>query len=139
MNMLNGWQRLWVSVTIIYLGVVLVGAYIKQPTNDDVQQTEILAFISTGTLRLMAATGQDVEWREAVKDGISISIPPQLDATLAKAYTAEYLDAHRMALRDKRVGFLAVAFAYWTLPSLLLLVIGFLTAWVRRGFSARAP
>ena len=138
MKTLNGWQRLWVSVTAVYLVVALVGAYIKQPTSADVQITEVIPFLSTSTLELLQAAANGEEWIETVEDGVTIAKPAQLDPSLAKAYSAEFLTAHRAALRHKRLEFLAMASAGWALPSLLLLAIGYLVAWVRLGFALRA-
>lgn len=138
MKNFNGWQRLWVSVTLIYLLIVLVGAYLRQPESVDVQTADVLPFISTGTLKLMQAMDRDEAWRDVIEDGVTVPIPPHFDASLAKAYTAEYLAGHATALRNMRLDFSALAIACWSLPSLLLLAIGFLIAWVRRGFAARA-
>jgi hypothetical protein len=98
---LNGWQRLWVSATIIYLGIILVGAYMKQPTNDDIQIAEVLPFISTSTLKLMQATGKDVAWRETVEDGITISIHAQLDVQIMKPGYEEDPEVAKVVPRDQ--------------------------------------
>ncbi|MCV2367022.1 hypothetical protein [Roseateles oligotrophus] len=134
MNTLNGWTRLWGSMVFIYLMVVLGAAYMMQPTKNDVSLEEVLPYISDGILEKLAQPDGSV-WRPMLVDGIKISIPAMSDLAFEKSYTAEYLAGNEAVLSNKRLAFVALASAYWVLPSILLLAVGHLAAWVRRGFA----
>lgn len=139
MSRLNGWHRLWILASTLYLLVVLAGAYVSFPGDSDVSRTEVLPYVSTRSLMLMRNEEQEQQWPEVVVDGVRFAVPSQLDETAAREFRDDYLQARRSALRSKRASHSILALAWWAVPSLLLLALGFGIAWVRRDFWREAP
>lgn len=139
MRRLNSWHRLWILASTLYLLVVLAGAYASFPGDSDVSRSEVLPYVSTRSLMLMRNDEEEHKWPEVVVDGVRFAVPSQLDQAAAREFRKDYLQARRSALRNKRTSHSMLALAWWAVPSLLLLALGFGIAWVRRAFWRKAP
>ena len=104
---LNGWQRLWVVVAVLWTCSVLPSAYfVGWPGPQTVNEA-------------LAAGGVVIE---------SPQPPPPPPS-------AEALDEARQAFRSRRVRFAGIVLMIWTIPPALLYAFGLSVGWVRRGFT----
>ena len=147
---LGGWYRLWLLVAALYaLAVVIVG-FQKMPTEANLYRawdSEIVAWVVKSTNGRMPAEEVRQKFHLSDKDSV-LRITERAEQNLASPDRDTQLDdllkglqrigreynVGREHLRQKQAQFVAIAFAYWASPVLLLLVIGYSVNWVRRGF-----
>lgn len=143
---LNGWQRLWAVVAVVWTLVVLSFTVIVRPTTATVSKDKVFA-------RMSAVNGRTlVDFPDPTVDAVGF-IPDkgatvdigghvvQFAAGVTKAdmeRTAEdYYANLQRALTEERTQFAAVAAAYSLLPPIALYMLGWAIAWIRRGFSEK--
>ena len=162
---LNGWQRLWVVASAVWVIPVLVVVCVGWPTAIRVLDADVYGRMNpVNFTRLAAARGyisMDPQW------GIPVPVNPDSGAPVALVrfipaaveveghtlsfvpiYTAQpeskydpaivvedYTASLHRALRVRRVVFAGVAVGAWAGPVAFLYVLGWAVAWIRRGFS----
>src|SRR6266704_6673789 len=134
MMRLSGWVRLWMLLSVIYLGVVTAISTMMLPSENSVTSADVLRYLSTPTLLKMKVAAKSDEWTEEKRGHRSIPVPIRLSQTERSAFLAEYETAFASALRDKRQAHALIALLWWVAPCTILALLGYGIAWVRRGF-----
>lgn len=141
---LNGWQRLWVLATILYLGPVCVVAIDSFPKARDYTRTRVDDSIeAVGRYMETTTTGYTFEGAYAVRqkyygdlsddeiiDRISTKFKGKVDLSRIELEYLRKLDG----LRGEQAKILGYALMWWLIPSLSLYLLGLAVAWVIRGF-----
>lgn len=129
-NLLNGWIRLWIVLTTMWISSV---AYLAHPGIAEISERAKYEIKrdGIGTFLAVFSRGQP---EEDVKRQIAEELIPFFEANAAqyngKTYDKPYHD-FAAANRSKRISHaLSLAVA----PPLVLLALGWAFAWVRRGF-----
>jgi hypothetical protein len=138
---LNGWQRLWALIGVLY-GVLVVGVcYFNFPRFESVtHQGGFYNQFSIEQRSLLAGNGEFV--KEQTETGQQVEFPNGHVMTFKPGVTEEqigtvaraYAQAVQTVLSSHRVNFTLHAVLAWLVPSLGLYAIGWGIAWVRRGF-----
>jgi hypothetical protein len=150
---LNGWQRLWILVSVLYLIFVGFFTYVFWPTVEttwhrkefiermpaDVRQHVSAAFSSQYEAdreeREVKAKYPKVEWdgRPQILPNGAVLIVKGDDFQRFNAMMvySEIISAEVKAQRRVTVGYAALA---WLVPCLLLYAFGWVIGWVYRGF-----
>ena len=145
---LNGWQRLWLILSVIYVSVATVIAVLAFPTSDrDLAQERL-----TGVVSLLAAyfdsTPQLREERNRRLDRAAFGgalNAADVDALEAEAarLTAEYRSRvnffsvesrYRSGIQQHQLRFVVHALLALALPIIAAYVLGWSVGWVIRGF-----
>jgi hypothetical protein len=153
---LNGWQRLWVLMSVIYFFIVLAIGYSYFPTADNKfladYEGEIQMNLSEQTLVILSqshmermtniigkqGTLMDREFENFIwlPTGGEIYMPPTKFTQKDKDnLLKDYRTAISNVLNKKRLIFLLYMLAFWAVPCLSLYALGFSFIWVYRGFN----
>ena len=157
---LNGWQRLWVILSVLYLLLVVGVTIAFWPTPETTYHRD--EFIARMPAELRArvegayesrwewkeAGGKGIVWVYAPPDPHATSPPPGfvsfpngavLDIRVAKEHDARaaaaYWDVVESATRADRWTRAWQVTLAWLIPILTLYAFGWAVAWVRRGFA----
>jgi hypothetical protein len=160
MTRLNGWQRLWIVLSAIYLLLIAGLTIVFWPTPETTGHREEFLTRMPADLRgkVDAAYSSTFQWEEAMKratppgttpgfipDPQPVTLPngavlqirvtkkgdTEPDFRVADAYWAVVQSATRAA-RWQTAWAMALV---WLVPCLTLYALGWAVAWVRRGFS----
>lgn len=136
---LNGWQRLFVVVGVVWLVAVAVVFCRKWPTAREISTASVCAAMDSNDAGRLCDCGAKCsihwDWPNGetwgrylfFKDGI---LPADKDRSLhAFGVTLERILTH------KRVAVAARALGFWLLPLTTLYAAGWASGWVRRGFA----
>ena len=135
---MNGWQRLWVLSSVIYLALVALVTLVTLPGKSSVDGVKVLRHLSDHSLEVLAAA-KNAQIRHE-EDGGSVYYEAEgLNPSEAAALKADSASAAAGALREMRLHSLGLAVAAWIVPCIVIYAFGFGVAWVRRGFKRRAP
>lgn len=160
MTRLNGWQRLWILLSVLYLVGLLVIAFTVSiwPTPETTRHRDEFLTRMPADMRgqIEAAYSSTSEWEAALKK--RPGVPPGLipdpqpvkidngailqirvakkgdtepDFRVAEAYWAVVKSESRAAWREM----VLVMVLVWLIPCAMLYALGWSVAWVRRGFS----
>ena len=138
MGKLNGWQRLWIVVAVIYLVVVCVTTFSLMPNESEIKRSwasDIIDFVKThdkssqhlSTWEILNAYS-DLRYEEIIK-------------RMKKKYsTFEYMEIDKK-YEDKlanlgweRTKVASIGFLFWLVPVILAYVLGLAVGWIYRGF-----
>ncbi|MFX1678035.1 hypothetical protein PV762_02280 [Mitsuaria sp. CC2] len=142
---LNGWQRLWVVLSAVWLAFTLVGFSKEVPgdqsarRNAEAQATsELRAPDQKRALDCILERGPLPNYDEHVACEIkSRDLTPAEQRSLQQRI-AELLPEAKSALRGTQVQMLAAFLGLWLVGILLLYGLGWIAAWVVRGFKQKA-
>ena len=157
---LNGWQRLFVVVAALYALIVIAVAIATAPKRSEVTRSwawETLELLEADVKRttkqeITAAqfraskdlAGKDDEQvaRKLAEDARSIDVTDTAKQDLARYKTevgvlADRFEAKLKELPSEQLKHAGLALAAWLIPSTSVLVLGYATAWVIRGFRRR--
>lgn len=156
---LNGWQRLWILATAIWLLSVLMFSYTLWPTISDIPKAAVFARLKPwDCYRLIGCyqpSGVTLDMSKAVPIPAPVTITPDVPGSIVDVdgHTLQFVeglspkdvnqtaDAYRAVLRHilelRRASFGGEAFALWIVPALALYMLGWAIAWVWRGFGTR--
>ena len=134
---MNGWHRLWVFSSALYLGLVAFVGWSTFPNPKSIEGHEILRNLSDHSLELLAAA-KDKQVNKKEEEGVIYYVIDGLGAAEAKSLKEDSIAATDSALHSRRLQFLLSAFAAWVLPCLVAYVLGWGIAWIRRGFRNNA-
>src|SRR6266568_2609548 len=81
MMRLSGWVRLWMLLSVIYLGVVTAISTMMLPSENSVTSADVLRYLSTPTLLKMKVAAKSDEWTEEKRGHRSIPVPIRLSQT----------------------------------------------------------
>jgi hypothetical protein len=137
---LNGWQRLWVAVTVFWTVAVPSVGYATWPSPSaclDAQEAGVVAIRCVDIRNIVALASErglpESEIRRLIAryDEQRNLKEPTFEA-LARA--GEMLDSERQALRDDRVEHVQTTLMSWAIPPVVLYAFGWSAGWIRRGF-----
>jgi len=138
---LNGWQRLWILLSALYLALVVVAAIAKMPRSSDYINTRVHASIdAVGKYMEVSTPGYTYEGSYAVRqkhyaDLSDEQILDRLHTKFAGKVDLEPIDReYKQKMQAEQATFLGYAVASWLGPITLLYAIGAAIAWVIRGF-----
>ncbi|MGI0015462.1 MAG: hypothetical protein ACREBU_18755 [Nitrososphaera sp.] len=133
---LNGWQRLWVSASILYLIVVIAFAISEFPKpSNTYHQSEFYDQLSKESIKAITDTldAKDIT-RIRMPNGREIPFPAGTSEAVMSKVANEYNKILEREAAEKRYSFIAYASLWWLIPCLLLYVLGWSVGWVFRGF-----
>jgi len=150
---LNGWQRLWVVISTLYLVLVAGLVYPGWPTFERTAHRDVFVARMPDEARKHVVASYVSEWsaRED-RNGVHHVMPngavlvlrsPSFrgvwDEDVQKVVNA-YFDVVREATRAARWSFAGYALLTWLIPSAVIYGLGWSVGWVLRGFrdSAKA-
>lgn len=132
---MNGWQRLWILVTLL-LGVYLVGVFIyKYPSTVSIE--------ASYTKAISAIAESERTWSEFKDATPPVLIKGKLnfdDVPLEKGYDQQRQEAREKynskltELSSKRWVMASEMLVFWLLASLSLYGLGWMIVWVYQGF-----
>ncbi len=147
---IGGWGRLWAVITALYGVVVAIVAYDGRPTFEQLQYNWVRDATDTIADAISRAENAAVsgllvreEWfasktvTEAIATLEEIATSPTENQKLFSSEVAKVNEKHRQitskfgAAQGMHV---LLALAWWLGPSLVLLALGWLAGWIRRGF-----
>jgi hypothetical protein len=146
---LNGWQRLWVVVAVLWMLPVLVYVFALWPRAGAITKAQVYDRMTQEDGRrlddywpVIAAEygGTSSESRLHVVepsvnvDGYSLEFSEGTTPEDMKRTTEGFHDGLRQALLRTRLSFTGLALTVWVVPVMMLYALGWGIAWVRRGF-----
>ena len=147
LNRLNGWQRLWVVVTL-FLGVSIAIKAAQErefPTADEVRQSwKTIAdrqvpsmTVSPELLGKCSAKGEGTEnpYEGMLRCVEEHRVPPsEEDKEKHRKLLALADEEIRDSLLTRQIQFIAIPLGAWVITSALLYLAGLVVAWIVRGF-----
>ena len=143
---LNGWRRLWIMLSGLWLIAVMVLAYTRWPTEppssfweaaDVVREIrpDVLWALKPRSPQNASKPGKiEIDWDELRKEQEWNAAHPEVGIVSSYEYDrANALIAS--AVRQRQRLFVSKAIAAWVLPVAMLYMLGWAIAWVRRGFA----
>ena len=124
MAALNGWQRLWVVLTVFWTVAVLSVSYAAgwpSPSASLREQESLRAQEEAGEAARLA--GDD-----PYSPGELVSTDPNYGRG------GPWIASQRQALRDRRVEHVQITLMSWAIPLAVLYAVGWSAGWIRRGF-----
>ena len=159
---MNGWQRLWLVLCVLYVVPVATVLYLGWPTPAqthhredfvtrmpaDVQKDVIASYTSEFTMkqalkRLPQERSKKVTVAEldllyaetiAFPNGAILLVQGQAARTSEGRFAKAYWDVVEAEVRAERRTMAWQMALVWLIPCLMLYALGWATAWVRRGF-----
>jgi len=142
---LNGWQRLWVLVSGLYLVSVIAFVALEFPKPENVSHTPaLLKQLSSQSRSLLVPEDKD-GWQNAEDWGTDVEMPngsrlsfkkgvPENDMSVA---AKEYWAAVTMIANERRLSLVGYAALWWFIPCFAVYIIGWTVGWVYRGFRSK--
>jgi len=141
---LNGWQRLWVVVSLLYLIAVVIFTIALMPKRSDRQQVWV-----SQTINAVRVVDKSVDYpyevRNAFKDLSDDELVRRLQAKYSKApYNLEFRsidERHEKSLQDlskDQAKSMGLGLLAWIVPSVVLYMLGWSIGWIYRGFQSRS-
>lgn len=143
---LNGWQRLWVLLCALWLIAVSVGGFLTFPSLAKLSHEKVFEdrLKPESRARLAVPDSNGVIWDDEV--GAAIEEPNGHILRVKKGLKEEEIvavaeDYKRILERQVKKNGIAhglMMLAYWTVPSMLIYLLGWTVGWVYRGFKKTA-
>lgn len=141
---LNGWQRLWIVITILYLIPVVIGTMSYLPKREEILSSRTYAAIDA-VAEYRKVNESDFRWDGAysVRTTFYANLDDdQVFARLSEKWGSKVNLAVIEAEHQKRLDALPVAKAKivglgllcWLIPAILVYVLGLSVAWIIQGF-----
>jgi hypothetical protein len=134
---LNGWQRLWVLVCILYSVLVVLFAWADYGDETRVRTSDVqLSQSSTKAIAIGLAMERNKQRVAKIEfpDGTILSLDPKTPDDEQEQVAAEYWDAVESVKPSKRLRFTGLVAAFWIIPCITLYILGWAIGWVYRGF-----
>lgn len=146
---LNGWQRLWVSVSVLYL-IVLAGAVAKGwPRPEATPHRDEFIDRMPASRRAILSVYAGEFWanehdaprgrRITVPNGAVLVFPTQIPKDEWMAATQEYWNVVKAQAGEDRLSYIRNGFLAWAIPCAALYALGWAAGWVYRGFRPKPP
>lgn len=142
LDKLNGWQRLWILVSAIYLVIVMITVCVNWPTENNTKITgdEIAKFLTTKSLNIIIKDKEQTDGLKAFKEMKSFGTGATM--TLSQSTTQKELEylgndingAIAKILYKVRIWYVIRALIAWIIPCLVVYALGLSLNWVYRGF-----
>jgi hypothetical protein len=153
---LNGWRRLWIVLSVIYLMGICWFGFGALPAVDSYEQAKAIFYLSESFdadmefsraiddragedkanqdrirgARLVRSTTHEEETDAEVVKRIGDKYAGKIDFTKLDAEAAATIDAQK----NRRSAFIVSTTVYWIVPVLALYLLGSVIGWVLRGF-----
>ena len=151
---LNGWQRLWVVASIIYMIVLALFGVIVFPTPGKIlhhaqfydelpkeSQSKVIradasTIPSTGTGRDLSYElfCDDPRYVVVTANNHKLCFRSDVTETEKTMIVQQYHQLLQRATRSERIEMLGYMFLIWIIPCIVLYALGMATGWIRRGF-----
>jgi hypothetical protein len=140
---LNGWQRLWVLITVLWMIAVVSVSYLLWPVAGSIQNSDVYAQLKPeDSQRLYDRWAKYAVPPDFIPDpgktvdigGHTVQFAQGLSENDMNKTAAAYYAALQHILLVRRVEFGGEAIAAWSIPVAALYAIGWAVGWVRRGF-----
>src|SRR5713101_3981719 len=139
MKQLNGWQRLWVVIVIVWACVVPMVGYTLWPVSGAVANTAVYGRMNPANVEHLFGEGLPIEdarpleaepaWPILKVDGHVLRFLGRVSESDKSRTARDYQTALRHVLALKRAVFAGEAFAWWAVPSASLYLVGWAVAW----------
>ena len=139
---LNGWQRLWVFISIMLLVPVTIAVVITFPNPDNVKhKSSFIDNLSPASLaKLAPADEKGIVWDDQV--GLKVKMPngyllrfkKSISKGEAEDVSSEYYDFLRHQTNKERAIRIFLAIASWLGTAVVLYAFGWGIGWVYKGF-----
>lgn len=139
---LNGWQRLWVLSSVIWLITVLFIAVSTYPTkqNTFIGDDEVMKNLSDKTIKILAKPGgvvgkySNIRSVETLPNGLEFSVASGMSQADIDYVRNDYTNVDNKIVNKKRISFIWQMAMFWIAPCIVIYVIGLSLNWVYRGF-----
>jgi len=133
---LNGWQRLWVLASVVWL--LLVGYYTyanypRGPSFADVGRASCI-FSDLYGKDAKRAIEKVLPNLASLEEGSPKTCKDLFQKIAQSGRANEVQQVYEQYLRESRLAFFARTIAYWAIPVVLVYLFGMGAAWVIRGF-----
>lgn len=139
---LNGWQRLWVLVSTLYLVPVVVVAVTTFPNPDHIaHQSSFEENLSPESrIKIAIPDAKGIVWDDQV--GLEVEMPnghilqfkKGIKDEEAKTVANEYYGLLKQQVNKERPLHVLFVFVWWLGPVIFLYVFGWAIGWVYKGF-----
>lgn len=136
---LNGWQRLWVVLSSIYLVVVVTVVAFNFPRPDGITHTpDLLKKLSPESQSLLiCGEGGFCFPRDSdikMPNGALLQFKEGVSEKQTSAVAREYWGIVSSLANERRISLIGLAALWWLGPCIVLYVLGWAIRWVRHGF-----
>ena len=139
---LNGWQRLWVLVSVFYVVPVAIVAYLELPGKDLSHSDAFYTQLSSASLEKLSISGgknrivdpDDIGTERKMPNGHILQFRKGVTNEQVSMVAREYYALVDHATSVKRIRVVGYAFLIWLLPCIGLYLFGHSVGWVYRGF-----
>jgi hypothetical protein len=136
---LNGWYRLWIVLSVVFLGPAVLVAAVSMPDYSSVpHDASFYNSLSDAAKAQLASEDATDAIRVEMPNHHLLKIKSGTELKKTAPVVAEYMSMLDRALLRMRVRFALTIAAIWLSACMTLLAVGLSVAWVRRGFIARA-
>lgn len=135
---LNGWQRLWIIVSVIYLLLVVLFTWISWPTAKEIESSWLYSLIEATkdpgdySYQIREAY-QDVPDRELIRR-INEKYAEQKDYKEELQKINQRYQKQLASLGRNRLTSLGIAFMAWIIPIGMVYLLGLAVGWIHKGF-----
>ena len=143
MNTLNGWQRLWVLLSALYLIPILVFSAYTFPNPTGIAHEDTFYDLLAPELRAKLFIDEknrisNDQFNVEMPNGHILRYKSGLKKTEMERVAAEYYELLENRANKERVKHVLLALTWWIVPSIFLYVFGWTVGWVYKGFK-RSP
>ena len=134
---LNGWWRLWILSSLIYLGFVIFIAVVDFPSpgNIYISDDEIIKNLSARTMEIRTKGDKSSpKWNVDLNNGYKVNVPVNTIDSDLEYIAKDYNDSIHKIADGKRVPFIGKMIFVWLIPCIAVYALGLSLRWVCRGF-----
>lgn len=134
----NGWQRLWVLISVVLIAPAGILTFNTWPKPEHIPHQEVMDSLN-GEARAVFALNESLPTKNSdttVKfpDGHMMTVRDATPREQMLPAMRQYKNQLESKLRTKRTRFSFEIVVGWGLICILLYILGWLVAWVRKGF-----
>jgi hypothetical protein len=135
---LNGWQRLWVVLGIIYFAVVVAFTFSVWPSESKIENSWVYSLIE----KTKDPNDYTYQIRDAYKDISDKELIRRINAKyslnqdykeIVSSINLKY-QGELQSLRKEQIKTTAMALIIWLLPVAIVYLLGLSIAWIYKGF-----
>jgi hypothetical protein len=140
---IGGWWRLWITVSILYGVVIIAFAIGSFPKIENIPFEEShLKLLKDSTLKIIvgevsykglpadAVTVKVIE----MPNGAKLTVPINTTTTQMQQVAEDYMRILSILVKEQKQSAIIQCFSFWLVPCFSVLMLGFLSRWIYRGF-----
>ena len=139
---LNGWQRLWILASVIWLITVLFIAVSTYPTkqNTFIGNDEVIKDLSDKTIKILAkpvgviGKYSNIRSVETLPNWLEFSVASGTSQSDIDYVRNDYTNVDNKIINKKRIRFVWQMAIFWIVPCIVIYALGLSFNWVYRGF-----